>query len=681
MDFVKREDPNVIDEENYKVYVETLQLKSQQIEMNDYQHTPISMEQLHQAMQSSLNAGSIMHNFQLPLSPRQMSTLMLKTNHLSRNLNFNDIPAHLQRNLELDLVHNLTNELPQNLRHDDVMLGRNIDLNLARSLSNELELQNSLTQTLVQNLNDNLTDINLPQNLRTDIPHDLNHQIDLSHHLNRNLEHELLQSQERRTLMHSLPENMLEQSLAQRLDPNIPQRLDQTLGQRLDQRMVTQNMSLHENQRLENEHLLPMPFHIKSEQDDDGYFYENINQAQPLPGVNTMNGHIPDHSQNQNVNPESLYVYSNHVTLPAISNMDLYPRPQSQTQYYAATRDNPQNLVMHRQFENNSPYEDPKKDGGVEPVKIDASKPEEPKENLKPADQNKIYYQEYPYEVKNEAEKVNDLNIIPYVKGKYACSNCNDILTSKRLLKQHSKTCMEAQMDENGEKQGKFVCSQCSYRCQAPATLKIHERIHTGDKPYACNFCSYKSGQKNNVAKHILVHMKQKPFRCQYCDYRCAQKNNLVVHERTHTGYKPFACPYCDYRTVQKPNLVKHMYLHTDQKPFSCDICNYRCVQKTNLTKHKQRHLNEKEGEKLDLKNQVKPYRPRQKSVKCPHCVYRCVQKASLEKHIMFKHSEFADQGLNLMKSGECEEPVQNLSVKKDAAFENVCPDSLQVQS
>lgn len=182
--------------------------------------------------------------------------------------------------------------------------------------------------------------------------------------------------------------------------------------------------------------------------------------------------------------------------------------------------------------------------------------------------------------------------------------------------------------------------------------------------------------------------MKEKPFRCQYCDYKCAQKNNLVVHERTHTGYKPFACPYCDYRTVQKPNLVKHMYLHTDQKPFSCDVCNYRCVQKTNLTKHKQRHLNEKDGDKVDVKSQIKPYRPRQKSVKCPHCPYRCVQKASLEKHIIFKHNtELSnDQGLNLMKNTDCEETIQNLSVKRDgqmfdAITQEIVAESQHIQS
>lgn len=356
--------------------------------------------------------------------------------------------------------------------------------------------------------------------------------------------------------------------------------------------------------------------------------------------------------------------------------MDLYSRPQN-FQNYTNIRENPQNLVVNRQYENNSPYIDDYKklrqDGGSQ--NGGKEKCEEPKENLKPADQNKIYYSEYSNQNFAEAKSENDSSvhnkitedISMNIKGQYICYKCNDVFPSKRGLKHHAKSCTDS--DQLVEKVGKFSCSQCAYRCQSPAILKIHERTHSGEKPFSCTFCDYKSGQKNNVAKHILVHMKEKPFRCQYCDYRCAQKNNLVVHERTHTGYKPFACPFCDYRTVQKPNLVKHMYLHTDQKPFSCDICSYRCVQKTNLTKHKQRHLNEKEGEKVDVKNQSKPYRPRQKSVKCPQCPYRCVQKSSMEKHQQFKHGaqengEF-EQGLNLMKSPEDVESI-NLSVKKD---------------
>lgn len=672
MDFVKREDQNVIDDENYKFYIESLQ-KSQQLEPTDYQHSPLSMEQLHQAMQTSV-ANTIVHNFQLPLSPRQMSSLMLKTNHLPRNLNFNDIPAHLQRNLtsELDLVHNLTNELPQNLnRHDDLLgqnLSRNLDLSLVRSLGNDLELQSNLNQ-LAQNLNENLSaDLSRINDLRTDIPHDLSHEIDLSHHLNRPMEQEMLTQEEaRRTPMvvQLQDQHMMDQNLGQRLVTNIHERMDQ------------------------QEHLLPMPFHIKSEQEDDGYFYESINPA--INSVGSLNGIPPDHTQQQpNIHTDNqMYVYNTHLNVPALNSIDLYSRPQNYVQNYTNIRENPQNLVVHRQFENASPYqEDFKKIRHDDCLNSGKEKIEEPKENLKPLDQNKIYYSEFQNQNFTENKNENDSSlqnkmsedISMNIKGQYICYKCNDVFPSKRGLKHHSKSCTEN--DQLVEKVGKFSCSQCAYRCQSPAILKIHERTHSGEKPFSCTFCDYKSGQKNNVAKHILVHMKEKPFRCQYCDYRCAQKNNLVVHERTHTGYKPFACPFCDYRTVQKPNLVKHMYLHTDQKPFSCDMCSYRCVQKTNLTKHKQRHLNEKEGDKVDVKNQSKPYRPRQKSVKCPHCPYRCVQKSSMEKHMQFKHGmqengEF-EQGLNLMKSSEDAESI-NLSVKKD--FECQDKDSVSEQS
>lgn len=354
-------------------------------------------------------------------------------------------------------------------------------------------------------------------------------------------------------------------------------------------------------------------------------------------------------------------------------------------------KENPENLVIHRQYDNQSdenlnlkkiPQDSVSEIG----AKMSNNETSEPNENSKPL--NKINFvtdsNQSGYSVdKNESKLQTDSSTSMNIKGVYSCFKCNNVLPSKRGLKQHQKQCNEIPDLNLEDKTSKYSCSNCSYRCQSPAILKIHERTHSGEKPFSCTFCDYKSGQKNNVAKHILVHMKEKPFRCQYCDYRCAQKNNLVVHERTHTGFKPFACTFCDYRTVQKPNLVKHMYLHTDQKPFSCDICSYRCVQKTNLTKHKQRHINENAGEKVDFQN--KPYRPRQKSLKCAQCSYKCVQKSSLDKHVTFKHGgdsfpqilegsyESYEQGLNLMKN--CSEEVemdgiQNLSVRKDVEIQ-----------
>lgn len=384
-------------------------------------------------------------------------------------------------------------------------------------------------------------------------------------------------------------------------------------------------------------------------------------------------GHITD-TQSQTPIQQDTQMYSIYPpqNIPALNPIDLYAR-QNYPQNFVS-RENPQNLVMNRQYENASPYQEFKKlrqDGAGDGDDGAKEKIENPKENLKPND-NKMFFNTFiPNTEKTDSSnnKVTE-ELSLSIKGEYLCYKCNEVCPSKRVLKQHAKSCSGK---EEVDKSGKFECTQCPYKCQSPAILKIHERTHSGEKPFSCNFCEYKSGQKNNVAKHILVHMKEKPFRCQYCDYRCAQKNNLVVHERTHTGYKPFACPYCEYRTVQKPNLVKHMYLHTDQKPFSCDMCSYRCVQKTNLTKHKQRHLNENGmGIKSTVPDKVKPYRPRQKSLKCPQCHYRCVQKSSMEKHMHFKHNiEFVS-----IENSKDEESIQNLSVKKDFVDEKLCETS-----
>lgn len=50
----------------------------------------------------------------------------------------------------------------------------------------------------------------------------------------------------------------------------------------------------------------------------------------------------------------------------------------------------------------------------------------------------------------------------------------------------------------------KHTCEICSKPCQSAAHLRMHVRVHTGEKPFVCTECGKGFTQKGSLKAHII---------------------------------------------------------------------------------------------------------------------------------------------------------------------------------
>jgi len=155
-------------------------------------------------------------------------------------------------------------------------------------------------------------------------------------------------------------------------------------------------------------------------------------------------------------------------------------------------------------------------------------------------------------EMGKKRKKYKERTKIPKQDKIYKCDICSLILKTKDILTKHTKR----HLNENS-----FKCPHCPSTFNAEMNLKRHvKRTHEGIKEFLCRFCP-------------------KEFWC---------SSTLKVHERVHTNERPYECPFSCGLSFHSPlKQRRHARIHTQDKHYACRLgCDKRFVACGNRNEH-----------------------------------------------------------------------------------------------
>ncbi|XP_052828547.1 zinc finger protein 239 [Octopus bimaculoides] len=139
-----------------------------------------------------------------------------------------------------------------------------------------------------------------------------------------------------------------------------------------------------------------------------------------------------------------------------------------------------------------------------------------------------------------------------------------------------------------------YSCDICNKTLTRRDHLKVHKRIHTGERPFKCPTCGFAFARNDHLVRHIRIHSNQKLFTCDICNKALSRRDHLKVHQRIHSGERPYRCLTCGYAFARNDHLIRHMTSHQPDKMFSCDICSKALSRKDHLKIHKRIHTGER---------------------------------------------------------------------------------------